>query len=515
MTEGNSRVAFIRWLTIAAVLLCLAGTVRAADQKAARPDADQRRERAARAGNRPEAGEGARRAEAGGERRKARDPGAGGGAMRQRLEDAIAELNLAPEQKEQLKPIREEIRAKLQELRGQLKDLSPQDRRERIKEVLTEVRGKLEAILTDEQKTKLREKLQNLRDGAKQGERKVDRPNAAPSTEPSAQLPPAGAGRGVMIDRLRENLDKLELTPDQDKKVEAILADASKQLIKLREDAAGNLDGLRDKAREVFTDVRGKLRDVLTAEQQRKLLELMPPRRPDGPPSAAPETKPPVEKIDQKSTASAEPTMGEGGTMSAQQSQGTSKTNTNVAPVKPGAVSLPARSSVAAKLVIGQPAPPFRLARLDGRQQSLTNFNGKPLVLVFGSFSSPTFRDKAPMFEAMKKALRNKAAIVIVYTREAYPADEWDVQRNLDEQISIKQSATIEDRMKLAKDTRDGLKLSIDVLVDDIDDGVATVYEALPNGAVVIDANGKLIGHQKWADPHGLSLMVDDALKAK
>lgn len=330
----------------------------------------------------------------------------------------------------------------------------------------------------------------------------------------------AHGGRGVMIERLRENLNKLELTPEQDKKVEAILADAAKQLIKLREDADGNIEGLREKAREVFLDTRDKVRAELTAEQQRKLVELMPGRLPPAPPPPTPDAKPPAPEPKAEPKATVGPGATAGATMSGDDMMGNQppKTSTNVAPVQPEASSspTPARKAAEPKLVIGQPAPKFSLQRLDSRAPATLNtFGGKPLVLVFGSFTSPTFRDKVAVFEAMKKTYKSKANIVFVYTREAYAANDWDVQRNLDDQIAIKQAATLEERVKMAKDTQDGLKITIEMLVDDVDDGVVTAYEAHPNGAVVIDANGKIFGKQKWADPHGLSALVDDALKIK
>lgn len=324
-----------------------------------------------------------------------------------------------------------------------------------------------------------------------------DPPRVGRSNE--SNTPPAQrVRRAVMIDRLREALAQLDLSADQQKRIDAVLDDAAGQMAALRE-SGNNLETLREQAREVFLAARVKIRNELTADQEKKLNELLSARRGDMPAESAPAGD---GMMDQTMTVRPPP-------------------RPTTRPSEPAPVVSPAPAPAVAprptpKLEIGHPAPRFLLHRLDSRPPAtLASYSGKPLVLVFGSFTSPTFRDKVPLFEAMKKRYKGKANIVFVYTREAYPADEWDVQRNLDDQIVLRHASTLQERIKMAKDTRDGLKITVEMLVDDVDDGVVTTYEAFPNGAVVIDAQGRLVYKQKWADPHVLSTYVDDALRTR
>jgi thiol-disulfide isomerase/thioredoxin len=321
------------------------------------------------------------------------------------------------------------------------------------------------------------------------------------------------ARRGAMIKRLEARLHALDLKPEQREKVDQILADAATKLSALREDA--DLAALRDAAGEVFRETHTRLAGVLTAEQLRQLESSMPRRMRD----AGSDADAPV-----KNEAPAKPASGEAG-MSETKDGGEMMSDTmSPAPAKadPKPASDAATDTAAAiaslvdeRFAPGTPAPAFTLKNLDGKPVALTKFRGKPTVLLFGSFTSPTFRDKADAFERLRKEYRSKANFVVIYTREAYPNNEWDVQRNINEQIRVGQHTTYEERIRMAKLTADGMKIEADVLVDDIDDGVARAYDAMPNGCVVIDAQGKIVRKQRWAEMYGVKLAIDEALRAR
>jgi len=168
------------------------------------------------------------------------------------------------------------------------------------------------------------------------------------------------------------------------------------------------------------------------------------------------------------------------------------------------------------KLTTGAPAPAFRLQRVGVEKiASLQAYAGRPLVIIFGSFTSPTFRDKAAAFEALFRKHKSRVGFLVIYTREAYPVNEWEPQRNIDEQIKIAAHTTLNERTAMAKLTRDGLKITLDMAVDDIDDAVATAYRATPNGLVLIDSGGKIAYVQRWADPFALDAAIADLAKTK
>lgn len=77
----------------------------------------------------------------------------------------------------------------------------------------------------------------------------------------------------------------------------------------------------------------------------------------------------------------------------------------------------------------------------------------------------------------------------MVYIREAHPTDG---QLNSSKQFPIRQPRSMQERLKVAREFVDALKLSLPVLVDSMDDSAGKAYSAWPDRLYVIDANGKI-----------------------
>jgi hypothetical protein len=73
----------------------------------------------------------------------------------------------------------------------------------------------------------------------------------------------------------------------------------------------------------------------------------------------------------------------------------------------------------------------------------------------------------------------------VVYIREAHP----DEPRN---KFNIPQPKRLEERRKVAREFARVLKLSIPVLVDEMDNQVGKAYAGWPDRLYVIDAQGKV-----------------------
>lgn len=73
----------------------------------------------------------------------------------------------------------------------------------------------------------------------------------------------------------------------------------------------------------------------------------------------------------------------------------------------------------------------------------------------------------------------------MIYIREAHPNE----QRN---KFNIPQPASLEERRKIAKEFGEGLKLSIPILVDTLDDPVNRAYSGWPDRLYVLDGQGKI-----------------------
>src|SRR5205823_7819953 len=106
---------------------------------------------------------------------------------------------------------------------------------------------------------------------------------------------------------------------------------------------------------------------------------------------------------------------------------------------------------------IGQAAPEFNLQKLDGRSVQLSSFKGKILVLMFGSYSSPSFRQRAAMIQDLARETGSHASFLIIYTKEAHPKDGWQVERNREQKILVPAHSDAASRIAAAKSARETL----------------------------------------------------------
>jgi thiol-disulfide isomerase/thioredoxin len=201
---------------------------------------------------------------------------------------------------------------------------------------------------------------------------------------------------------------------------------------------------------------------------------------------------------------------------------------------------------------VGQLAPSIELVSTTGERVSLEGASSRgPVVLVFASFTCPPSRMKLPRFEALARRWKDKAQVFVVYSREAHPRaknserlnnfadrvqardkngdgtitvaeygdlgprymlDAFDLDhdgevrsheflaaRRLDQFADVSAPATIEQRMTLAKQLRADSPGQVPVLVDGMDDAIATAYGGLPNMAYVIAQGGKVSLKMPWA----------------
>ena len=372
--------------------------------------------------------------------------------------------------------------------------IDPRDRRTRAEEIFGTMRKEIAAALTEEQRQTLREKMNQLRPPG--GQRR------------GGEGPPPTTRPGPLGERLQQSLAKLDLSDDQKKKVEGVLADAKKQGEELREGLMAGDEQAREKIGAIMMDVRRELGEILTQEQREKLREMMPPpgegvppARPDGPGRPGRPGGDDMMGDDMKGGE-----MREGGAGNRPRQRQRQRNDRSPG----GPTTAPALGSAAR---IGTPAPPFELTRLDGRVIRPSTFQGRVGVIVFGSYSSPSFRQRAPELEALAKQFGSRAQFLIVYTKEAHPAADWEVERNKDVGIAVEAHKDAAARAAQAEKAGHALKLTIPIAPDTMDDAVSAAFGTFPNGAVVLSRDGIIVARQQWVDPGGLEKRIEQALK--
>ena len=157
-------------------------------------------------------------------------------------------------------------------------------------------------------------------------------------------------------------------------------------------------------------------------------------------------------------------------------------------PRGPGGAGRPARNQGA--LRNGDDAPDFSLRTIDGTQVvTLSEFRGKPVVLVFGSCTCPPFVRSTTTINSLFDKYCEDVKFLMVYIREAHPIGGREVPNN---QFKVTAPTTLSERCALAKDFNDRIQMQMPIVVDTIDDAVADVYAPWPNRLVVVDADGKI-----------------------
>ncbi len=323
----------------------------------------------------------------------------------------------------------------------------------------------------------------------------------APPSTPPAGLNQRGRA-GIAVERLVGALAKLDLSRDQQEKTKALFDDTRDKLRELKESASENPDRqvMTEKSRAIFGNTRDKLAEILTPDQQLKLRDLMQQQPPAAEPAERP--KPPEVATKAKKLDPA----GEPKDMMMQDDRAKKP-----AVAKPTAG--PVKSSPAVE--VGQAAPDFSLKTLDGKPVSLASLKGRLVVLVFGSYTTPTFRDHLPALEKLAKENGSKASFYILYTSEAHAVGDWEVDRNKDEKILVEQPKTETERQSLAKQAASTLNITVPILIDEMDNAVAQAYGLAPNGAVVIGRDGAVVARQHWFEPMSLRQQLDGAVAAR
>ena len=381
----------------------------------------------------------------------------------QRLKRAVSQLNLSDDQKTKVDAFFDSANQQGLDLSQTLADMQPQERYQKLAAFAHQLRQQLSQVLTDEQMKTVDQAVER-------------RPGPGAATRPGVGAEgargPNGAG-GEMIENLRQAIAKLDLSDDQKKQVVDLLESVRQKMAGLRQKAQAG-ENVQADMQQVRQDMRQQLQTILTPEQMQSLMQA-------------------IQQIRQEHGQSTRPDPDQSG--------------------KPGTesdVSPPADLQTSGPDA-GSPVPDVRMIELNGHAFTPSKYKGHVLVLEFGSMSCPVFRQHAQEMETLKAAEGPRAFFMVVYTREAFPAPDKDVQRNKDEGISVPQAKTLDERKAEALEAQRELRITIPIAVDSMDDAVSNAYGTFPNGAIVIGKDGTIAAHQQWTNPDELRVAIDQA----
>ncbi len=87
---------------------------------------------------------------------------------------------------------------------------------------------------------------------------------------------------------------------------------------------------------------------------------------------------------------------------------------------------------------------------------------------------------------------KDSVEFIVVYIREAHPEDGWVVTPNRDADIAFLDPVDNEARQEAAAMCAINLKIRMPVVVDDVDDQIASHYGALPDRLYLIGRGGDI-----------------------
>lgn len=136
---------------------------------------------------------------------------------------------------------------------------------------------------------------------------------------------------------------------------------------------------------------------------------------------------------------------------------------------------------------------------------SLRANDGKIRAFMFGSISNPPARIQIDRWSRLVQKYRNEEVqLFVIYARELHPADRKSYRMYPDPKSEYEKAAYAKEFAQLG---------TMPVLIDGLDDAVFTAYGKAPNGAYLIDKDGRLVFRSTWADARKMEHMIDTLLK--
>jgi len=93
----------------------------------------------------------------------------------------------------------------------------------------------------------------------------------------------------------------------------------------------------------------------------------------------------------------------------------------------------------------------------------------------------------------MAERYRGRVIFRVVYIREAHPEDGWVVTPNRNEEIRVLDPTTDEERLEVAQACALRLAIRIPVVIDRLDDKIASAYGAMPDRLYLVGRGGRIV----------------------
>jgi hypothetical protein len=93
----------------------------------------------------------------------------------------------------------------------------------------------------------------------------------------------------------------------------------------------------------------------------------------------------------------------------------------------------------------------------------------------------------------MKRRYEGRVQFLGIYVREAHPIEGWRMQSNDKAGISVSQPQTTKDRQAVAGRCCQALKMTMPLLVDEVEDTTGHAYSGMPDRLYIISRDGRVV----------------------
>lgn len=107
-----------------------------------------------------------------------------------------------------------------------------------------------------------------------------------------------------------------------------------------------------------------------------------------------------------------------------------------------------------------------------------------------------------PALNKLFREYRERASFYVVYIQEAHPIDAWQVDDNLEDDVLVASTMTLDARASAAGMCVRNLGIELPALVDGPDNRVERAYTGWPDRLYVIDRDGR-VAFKSAAGPFG------------
>lgn len=170
-------------------------------------------------------------------------------------------------------------------------------------------------------------------------------------------------------------------------------------------------------------------------------------------------------------------------------------------------------------LQAGDTAYDFTLYNLSGDSLNLETAlsNGRPVLLIAGSYTCPVYRDMVPVINDVVNTYAGQLDVYIIYTIEAHPDIDTSVYfgyvhtgtPNIQAGILYRQPTTYGERKVIVDDMLDSMTTLAPVFIDGPCNNWWSTYGPAPNNSYLIDTNGIIFSKHGWFDRYPDNIYCD------